>query len=824
MNRTVSAFCLPGAFLSFFLFSALALPQNPERKTLQGNQVGINTFVSGPKGDVFLILNSDLFRQTSPSGDSWDRLTGNVKAVALDPDNEKILFAISTRNTVMKSMDQGKNWLTLSTGSSNQNLAYVFVNPANAQEVFVGGASGLLKTDDAGFSWQNTSFTGPVAQVAINPLAPDVIYVLSNGGIYESSDRGVTWRRSETGLPSVLVKGAGRTATKVTTPVSLLAAVAGRKPMLLAATIGKGVFRSEDNGVTWTASGTGLDLAESFLAASVGKDQITLASSSSLFRSADGANWSRVKIASGRNTPVTFLGAIDDPLKKGLLLNFRFPQDGEIENVGLQRRIGFLDEQGVLVGLNYGVLQHSEVDGVWTAMSNGKPVLFAETFNGNDLDQVERWHRPVFLYMSTDDGYSWQLFSARTCGNLATRPAGSESEVWVYGGDSCVMRTTDAGQTWDQMPGFNAIYSGGQVTDFKFDPVHHNVAYYSTGVNERHLMRYQYNPDTKQGQSVDLKTLAVSLVVDPANPAAIFTDKAQLSTDGGWTWIDKSHALAAACKCDVTTYYVGPAKPLSFRGGDIRLLIAEGSNAFNGYPGDIVVMRSQDSGDSWNALSKLPISGLRAGPFVDPDNPDDAFVAAVFSQGTPGAFGSSYRATTVKVLETQDGGATWKEILTRAAVGQNPGVGFLHGVAQFKQNGGRSILLATSEGLLRSGDEGRTWAKLGGLRADAGSSQANPQATSSNETDARGLYRIGGRISAPKVVYSPEAEFTDEARRSHYQGTCIVGLTVDAEGNPQDVHIVRPLDHGLSEKALEAVRKYRFTRRFRTIRRLSPSQ
>ncbi len=425
MNRTVSAVFLPAAFLSFILFSAIAFPQNPERATFQSNQIGINTFVSGPKGDVFLILNSDLFHNMDASGDAWDLVAQNVKAVALDPDSEKILYAISTRNTVMKSMDQGKNWLTLSTGSSNQNLAYVFVNPANAQEVFVGGASGLLKTDNAGFSWQNTSFSGPVAQVTINSLTPGVIYVLSNGSIFVSSDRGATWRKSEAGLPSVLERSAGRTATKLTAPVSLIAAVAGRKPVLLAATVGKGVFRSEDNGATWIASGTGLDLAESFLAASVAKDRITLASSSSLFRSADGLSWSRVKIASGGNTPVTFLGAIDDPLKNGLLLNFRFPQDGEIENVGPQRRIGFLDEQGVLVGLNYGVLQHSEVDGVWTAISNGKPVLFAVTFNSHDLDQNERWHRPTFLFTSNDDGYSWQLYGGRPCGNLATRPAGS---------------------------------------------------------------------------------------------------------------------------------------------------------------------------------------------------------------------------------------------------------------------------------------------------------------------------------------------------------------------------------------------------------------
>ena len=55
-----------------------------------------------------------------------------------------------------------------------------------------------------------------------------------------------------------------------------------------------------------------------------------------------------------------------------------------------------------------------------------------------------------------------------------------------------------------------------------------------------------------------------------------------------------------------------------------------------------------------------------------------------------------------------------------------------------------------------------------------------------------------------------EAEFSDEARRAKYQGVCLVSLIVDAQGNPQDPHVVRTLGMGLDEKAMEAVRKYKF--------------
>ncbi len=73
-----------------------------------------------------------------------------------------------------------------------------------------------------------------------------------------------------------------------------------------------------------------------------------------------------------------------------------------------------------------------------------------------------------------------------------------------------------------------------------------------------------------------------------------------------------------------------------------------------------------------------------------------------------------------------------------------------------------------------------------------------------------GLYRIGGGVSAPVPIFSPEAEFSDEARRAKYQGVCLISLIVDAQGNPQNPRIIRALGMGLDEKALEAVRKYKF--------------
>jgi len=47
-----------------------------------------------------------------------------------------------------------------------------------------------------------------------------------------------------------------------------------------------------------------------------------------------------------------------------------------------------------------------------------------------------------------------------------------------------------------------------------------------------------------------------------------------------------------------------------------------------------------------------------------------------------------------------------------------------------------------------------------------------------------GLYHPGGGVSNPVLIYAPDPEFSDEARRAKYQGVCVVGLIVDSQGQP----------------------------------------
>jgi len=73
-----------------------------------------------------------------------------------------------------------------------------------------------------------------------------------------------------------------------------------------------------------------------------------------------------------------------------------------------------------------------------------------------------------------------------------------------------------------------------------------------------------------------------------------------------------------------------------------------------------------------------------------------------------------------------------------------------------------------------------------------------------------GVFRVGGGVSAPKEIYAPEPEYSEEARKVKHMGTVVLQLVVGSDGNPRDIRVVRTLGLGLDEKAIEAVRKWRF--------------
>ena len=69
---------------------------------------------------------------------------------------------------------------------------------------------------------------------------------------------------------------------------------------------------------------------------------------------------------------------------------------------------------------------------------------------------------------------------------------------------------------------------------------------------------------------------------------------------------------------------------------------------------------------------------------------------------------------------------------------------------------------------------------------------------------------MGGGVSNPVLIFKVEPEYSEEARKAKFQGTVLLAIVVDKNGRVADVRVVRPLGLGIDEKAIEAVKKWRF--------------
>jgi periplasmic protein TonB len=73
-----------------------------------------------------------------------------------------------------------------------------------------------------------------------------------------------------------------------------------------------------------------------------------------------------------------------------------------------------------------------------------------------------------------------------------------------------------------------------------------------------------------------------------------------------------------------------------------------------------------------------------------------------------------------------------------------------------------------------------------------------------------GAYHVGGGVLPPKPIFSPHPDFSEEARKNKLTGMVVLRIIVGADGKPHDITVQRTLGMGLDEKAIEAVRTWRF--------------
>jgi len=73
-----------------------------------------------------------------------------------------------------------------------------------------------------------------------------------------------------------------------------------------------------------------------------------------------------------------------------------------------------------------------------------------------------------------------------------------------------------------------------------------------------------------------------------------------------------------------------------------------------------------------------------------------------------------------------------------------------------------------------------------------------------------GAFSVGGGVSEPVPVSMTQPEYSDDGRKARIQGTVVLSIVVNPDGSVRFDNVTRSLGYGLDQKAIEAVRRWKF--------------
>jgi len=98
------------------------------------------------------------------------------------------------------------------------------------------------------------------------------------------------------------------------------------------------------------------------------------------------------------------------------------------------------------------------------------------------------------------------------------------------------------------------------------------------------------------------------------------------------------------------------------------------------------------------------------------------------------------------------------------------------------------------------------------LEGDAVQHAAPEFRRSDDDTPDDEIYNVKkDNVLPPRATYTPEPEFSEQARRAKFQGVVILKIVINKAGNVVRVRLERALGMGLDQNAMEGVERWRFS-------------
>jgi len=422
--------------------------------SLRFDPTNSNVAYAGILGDIFnrVIKSVDGGRSWFESGAG---LPDGVEDLVIDRDHPTTLFAQVGQNSVFKTTDGGAHWQPTPAGlPSGPGTPVSLAYDRNSQSVYLATGFGLFRSLHGDEPWSLVSAL-PIQSLVLTPGAPSAFFAVGPDGVVASMDSGVTWIEADRGIHAVGVgalaistsrllfaasatnlfvsRDHGRSWTEhpVSYPngtVEDLLAV-GDPPVLFAATLGEGVQRSTNEGMSWAPFGTGLPQGPVYFILRTASGRFFVETSTGIFTLDEFGVWQPRSSGLPEYQLTRLVADATDPdvLYVGTL------------GAGLYRTA----DGGITWAPAAGLLEPQVYE--LTADPKNSGLLYAAASDPN--------HAPM-LWKSMDSGGSWTELlvpSANGPGEIAIDPSNVDR---IYStAASGLLRSDDGGSTWRPLPG-----------------------------------------------------------------------------------------------------------------------------------------------------------------------------------------------------------------------------------------------------------------------------------------------------------------------------------------------------------------------------------
>lgn len=570
---------------------------------------------------------------------TWQQSNGpyraSVWAIAVASNDH--IFVGTDGGGIFRSTNDGDTWTDIGLRGLHV-LSFAFNGGGH---IFAGTIfDGVFRSTDNGDTWTQMNMgltnTGSpddprytVSSLAINSNGHlfagtgEYIQRFKGDGIFRSTDNGESWTQVSPNLASTMVP----------------ALTVSPNGNIFAGTIGKGIFRSTDGGQTWVQTGLdGIDVAS--LNTAPNGNIFAGINRGGVYRSTDGAIWNDTGLTNtgagvhcvatnsrGHVFAATRGNGVFRSLNNGA--NWTQINSGLALAESHPKAISFNSKGQVFVCHSSGIHRSTDNGERWQPANTGLVGLRVRAIILNSAGTVFSSDGGIFRSSDLGDSWTYLGFATQCVQALVAAPNGvilAGSARGCIGNKGGVFRSSDDGRTWEELTGSLA------------NPNIASIAINSQG----HLFAGTGNAETRK------------------DGEGIFR-----STNNGESWTRINNGLTSSEVLALAITSTGA--------------ILAGTNQG--------LFRSADNGESWAKLN----TGL----------PDEMFPAIAINESNRHIF---VVALGRGIVRSTDNGESWTHV--------NQGLSNIGGVLSIAINSNSDVIAAGFNGVYYSSNEGETWTEV----------------------------------------------------------------------------------------------------------------